>query len=147
MKLKNDKGITLATLTITIIMMVIVAGIVIYYGSNAIKQAKVQDVRTNMLLIQAEIKEYVEQAKFEGKDTIDGVVKDGVALSIYESPQTDYYVIRNIEEIGLHELYSEDYYIAYDIDSTMVDVYYIPGVKDSSGYTYHTLSEINAIFE
>ena len=52
----NDKGITLASLVITIIVLLIIASIAIYYGTEAIKKANVENIRTNMLLINSQIK-------------------------------------------------------------------------------------------
>ena len=89
-----------------------------------------------MLLIQAEAKKYVEQAKFEGKDTIDGIEVKGKVLSITESTEyAGYYKINNMSVLGLDELSSEKYLIVYDISTIDVDVYYTPGVKDSDGNT------------
>ena len=63
--MKKQKGITLIALTITIIVMIIIASITIYAGIDLIQQAKLQDLVTNMLLIQAKAKEYVEEVSFK----------------------------------------------------------------------------------
>ena len=44
---------------------VMLATITMYYGNSAIKEAKLQDLKTNMLLIQTKAKEYVENANFD----------------------------------------------------------------------------------
>ena len=64
MKVKNNKGITLIALTITIIILLILASITIYSGKESIKKAQLESLKTNMLLIKAKAKEYVEQASF-----------------------------------------------------------------------------------
>ena len=65
MKVKNNKGITLIALTITIIILLILASITIYSGKESIKKAQLESLKTNMLLIKAKAKEYVEQASFK----------------------------------------------------------------------------------
>lgn len=63
--MKKENGITLVALTITIIVMLIIASITTYYGTDLIKEAKLQDLRTNMLLIQAEAKKGLEEVCFQ----------------------------------------------------------------------------------
>lgn len=62
---KNEKGITLVALTITIILMLIIASITIYSGKSVIKEAKLEELKTNMLLIEAKARECVEDANFK----------------------------------------------------------------------------------
>ena len=64
MNLKNNKGITLIVLVITIIVLLIIAGVTITAGTESIKRAKLETLRTNMLLIKAKSKEYCEEANF-----------------------------------------------------------------------------------
>ena len=58
MKVKNNKGITLIALTITIIILLILASITIYSGKESIKKAQLESLKTNMLLIKAKAKEH-----------------------------------------------------------------------------------------
>ncbi len=62
---KNEKGITLVVLIITIIILMILAGITIYAGTNSIKKANLEGLKTNMLLIETKAKEYIENASFK----------------------------------------------------------------------------------
>lgn len=64
--IKNEtKGVTLVALIITIIVLLIIAGITVYSGKDIIKKAKLEELKTNMLLIQAKAREYVEEATFQ----------------------------------------------------------------------------------
>ena len=64
--LKNKtEGITLVALSVMIVILLILAGIGVYTGRNTIKKAKLEELKTNMLLIQAKAKEYVEHATFK----------------------------------------------------------------------------------
>ena len=65
MSIKKDKGVTLVTLTITIIVLLIIAGIALYNGKGTIQEANLEELRTNMLLIEAKSKGLVEEANFQ----------------------------------------------------------------------------------
>ena len=62
---KSSKGVTLIALVTTIAVMIIIASITIYEGKELIQQAELEELRTNMPLIQAKSMEYVEQANFQ----------------------------------------------------------------------------------
>ena len=64
MKKNNQKGITLIALGITIIILLILSGITIFSGTESIRRANLEELKTNMLLIQTKAKEYVENASF-----------------------------------------------------------------------------------
>lgn len=63
--MKNNKGITLVSLVITVIVMLILALVVVNIGRESIDKANLQNIKTNMLLIEAKVKEYVENANYE----------------------------------------------------------------------------------
>ena len=63
--MKENKGITLVALVITIVVLLILAGISIGKGSNIIKSSQLENLKTNMLLIKVKAKEYVENANFQ----------------------------------------------------------------------------------
>ena len=71
MRIKENKGITLIILVITIIVLLILAGVTINAGTESIKKAKLETLRTNMLLIKAKSKEICEEANFKA-----GIIKD-----------------------------------------------------------------------
>ena len=59
--MKNNSGITLATLIITVIVITIIATISVYEGKELIAKAKVETLETNMLTIQAKAKSYADE--------------------------------------------------------------------------------------
>lgn len=65
MNLRNNKGITMVALIITVILMLILFTITINYGKDTIKKTKLESFKTNMLLIEAKAKEYVEKANHD----------------------------------------------------------------------------------
>lgn len=62
---RNSKGVTLISLVIMIIVLGILASIVVTFGTQAINNANIQNLKTNMLLIEAKAKEYVENANYD----------------------------------------------------------------------------------
>lgn len=69
--MKKNKGITIIALVITIILLLIIAGISIEVGNNIIKKSNLENQKTNMLLIRVKGKEYVENANFKLGTNID----------------------------------------------------------------------------
>ena len=64
--MKNkERGVTLVTLAVTVTILIIIAGISIYSGKDTIKKAELEELKTNMLLIEAKAREYVEDATFK----------------------------------------------------------------------------------
>lgn len=58
---KNNSGITLIVLVITIIVILILAGITIDGGTKLIKRSKIESLLTNMITIKANAKVYAEE--------------------------------------------------------------------------------------
>lgn len=69
--MKGNKGITMIVLIITIVVLLILAGISIGTGNNIIKESERENLKTNMLLIKVKGKEYVENANFKLGTNID----------------------------------------------------------------------------
>ena len=63
--IKQEKGVTLIVLVVTIIVLLILAAITMYGGTDMIDKSRLEGLKTNMLLIQTKAKEYVENAKFQ----------------------------------------------------------------------------------
>lgn len=83
-EIKNkSEGVTLLALTITIAILLIIAGISVYSGKDTIKKAKLEELKTNMLLIQAKAREYVEDATFKMGINPDDNKKNQVREEVY----------------------------------------------------------------
>lgn len=163
MKVKNNKGITLIALTITIIILLILSSITIYSGKESIKKAQLESLKTNMLLIKAKAKEYVEQASFKN-----GVNKSEISeeakneLKGKEANASDYskqnitinggeilYKLTsdNLKEMGLKDVKlgsNEEYLVKYNIKDVTVEVYNTSGYENN-GTTVYSLSELEKI--
>lgn len=81
---KNEKGISLLTLTITIIVLLIIIGVSVAVGKESIQLAKLQSLKTNMLLIKAKARESVEEASFKiGTNTEDANAVNDIRQEVY----------------------------------------------------------------
>ena len=74
--MRNNKGITIIVLVITIIVLLILSGISIKTGNNIIKQSSLENIKTNMLLVKIKAKEYVENANFKLGTAFDKVTDE-----------------------------------------------------------------------
>ena len=81
---KKETGVTLVALSITIVVLLILATIAINGSTSIIKRAKLEEMKTNMLLIQAKAREYVEDATFKMGINPDEPKKANVRSKVYE---------------------------------------------------------------
>lgn len=159
MQIRSEKGITLMVLVITAVVLLILAGVGIKYGSDAIEKATLEEIRTNMLLVEAKAKEYVEEANFKMGISPDDTKKAEVRKEVYEDeaklqpasgvsapseiPVNDCYLVteetRNLwglNDIKLDE--GENYLIKFDDTNLTVEVY------NTKGYNGHySLTDID----
>lgn len=160
---KND-GITLVALVITIIVLLILAGIGTQEGSKTIKKAQLEELKTNMLLIQAKAKEYVETVNFKIGKTTDENEKANIRKEVYEDdaklkpagntitanssiPVSECYIVTEdtMKQWGLNniQLANNEYYlIKFDEANTTVEVYNTVGYNDK-----YSLTDIDNIDE
>ena len=164
MNIKESKGITLIALMITIIVIIIIARVSFEGGQNVIKKTKLEGIKTNMLLIQAKSKEYVEKAIFNmGINPNDESKKEAARQKIYvdeaglekagddiptEFNITDssicYWLTEEaqskwgLNEVDLNE--KEKYLIEFDEENETAEVYYTEGFDGK-----YSLTEINQI--
>ena len=167
--MKNNKGITMIALTITIIVMIILAGITIDYGMGVLQNVKLQDLRTNMLLIQAKAKEYVEEVNFQIANVTDEEEQNriksenlkGISLADssidsdvlnaaentgkIEEDKSNYYYLTpdNLEEMGIQNMDSDEYgyfIVKYDIENISVEVINTKGYQGN-----YTLEQLNSL--
>ena len=162
MKLKKTNGVTLIALVITIMILSIIAGIAFYSGREIIQKANLESLRTNMLLIQAKAREYVETATFKMGINPDDDKKNEVRQEVYEneallekassvpgqfgiSDTSTCYLLTNgakekwgLQDIELKE--NEKYIIQFDEANEKVEVYNTEGFDGK-----YSLTDINEI--
>lgn len=157
MNVKQNKGITLIALVITIVVLIIITSISVYYGGGIIKQANLETLKTNMLLIQAKAKEYVEEVnhKLYQNEAEDGeeiyesyglkkVEGDEISDITGETTGELYYVTNEALDImGLSQIKEEQdnqFILEFNKDNISVNVFSVPGFQDK-----HELSELEEL--
>lgn len=162
--MKNENGVAIPTLIIVIAIIIVVAVIGIKYGMKMVNENQLQDLRTDMLLIQADTKKDLEGVRFQTvnldknkeedlakinevkKENLKGVPLQGTEIekSVPEGITIDencYYLDENIlKNMGVKEVESEkygNYIVKYDFDNIKVEVI------NTKGYEGHyTLTDL-----
>jgi len=68
--MRNYKGVTLISLTISLLTIGILSGVVFKYGGSLVKRAVLQNINKDMLLIQAKTRAIGENAKFNNDESM-----------------------------------------------------------------------------
>lgn len=104
--MRKENGITIIVLVITIIVLMIIAGISINEGGKSINMSKLENLKTNMLLIKAKAKEYAENANFKLGTNIDSLSSEDKDKRIETAlkeltgekvSEADYNILENIK--------------------------------------------------
>ena len=166
MNLDKVHGATISTAVITIIVLLIIAGISVYSGTDIIKRAKLEELKTNMLLIETKAKECVENANFklgkidnlgddekqnrinEAKKELKGTeIDEADNIDIEKSEYNYYYKLTedNLKDMGLSNIKLSDtdglYIVKYDIKNAKVEEIY-----NTKGYEgKYSLTDIEQI--
>jgi Tfp pilus assembly protein PilE len=148
--ISNQKGITIITLAVTIIVMVILASVTVNAGTNIIKKANLQNINTNMMLIQAKTKTIEEQAKFNNDTsgykgtkianiTSNQLIENLISNNIIDDEENCYLLAQSdLNAMGLEKIDIEDGYIVnYDTN----EIIYVKGFE-ANNQTYYKLSEM-----
>ena len=138
MNLKNNKGITLISLIITVILLSILAYTTVSIGGNLSATAKFENVQTDLLLIKSKCDILANEAAIGeiGENELYGEIQsDGTYKGWYKLSQGE------LNTIGLQKAKEKDgYYVNYGSDGK-VDVAFEKGVE-FEGETYYKLSSI-----
>lgn len=152
--MKENKGITLLALIITIIVMLILASVVIRYGTKEIEKAKLEDLQATMLLIQGKSKIIIDKEGFGESYDNTGMIKleeaSNYDISLLQS------VLSGIEDKSNLYIWEQtamdnnniDVTITptqfYVIDYSTGEIYYSLGYSTDSGI-YYSLTDIQNI--
>ena len=147
MNLKMEKGITIIALIITIILMLILVGIGINFGGDALNRAKLEDIKTDMISIKTRAKIIAEQYNFKDIDnlvgnTITDEEKDKLTLNEKTEglEEDEYEILKWSSEdlIGknLSTIEGEQYVVFYDLnDPNNCEVFYLEGYEGKYSLT------------
>lgn len=157
-KKMNQKGITLVALVITVILMLILVVVGYTFSREAIDKTRLEDIKTNMLLIQGKAKTIYERYSFKEIEELPGVeytkgsnsagtynIENGLKINISEKDEGIYYIweTEDLSKYGLGSINvdNEEFYI---IDYETGEVFYSLGYT-VDGTTYYSLTELQSL--
>lgn len=157
--MRQEKGITMVSLVITILILVVLVGVGIYSASPIIGKATAEDLTTELMLIQAKWKVEREKVNFDGDSSLDSqlIIGEGEGkgklIEEYQTQKgawaedgdnTTYYQLPQeaLNAMGLGMLKAENKYIVnYDND----EIIYGDGFDAEDKKTYYKLSDIKEL--
>ena len=145
MIIKNEKGITLTTLILTIVLILIIGGMMGYYSTSGLNLKRINNMYSDIEQIQTEVDTYYL------KNNELPILNVNVSFSKYSNPNdnSEYYVI-DLSKLGNLKLnYGkkfeniksrnnlENYTDVYIINKQSQTIYYLKGIEfeDNSYYT------------
>ncbi len=147
MNLRGEKGITIVALIIMVIVMLILVAVGVEFGTDAVKQAQLEDIKTDMLSIKTKAKIVVEQYNYK---EIDGLVgtqitnEDANKINVDISSNAENFrkwSSSDLESQGLSTIEGDRYIVHYDIENpNNCEVYYLKGYNGK-----YSLSELQEL--
>lgn len=154
--MKSEKGMTFLSTAILVFVIALLVFGVIYFVRIQAEKEKAEDIKTDMLLVQAKVKTISSEYILEKKDEIlkgtklsdmeeNETIKTFLAKELFDPKEKDtkYYVLNqeNLNELNLNQvtLKENTYYI---VEYTKNKVYYTDGFVFEDGNTYYEIKEI-----
>lgn len=160
MQIKNEKGISLVILVMTIIVLAILTTITIKEIGGLMRQVRLETVVTDLLLVQAKAKVIAEKASFnddesllkgqriseiQNNEEIENLKNNGI-ISEAEVNYDKYYMWdkQTVEELdlGITQMEDTDFFI---VNYETEQVIYPSGYRHTDGNTYYKLTEITEL--
>lgn len=166
LKLRENKGITMLALMVTVIVLIILARVSLVIGTKVTSQIRVDSYYTDMITIKAKAKVLAEEVNaqiwnLEGEDKenkrrelylsnynmkaeeLTEEFKQQIDPSVGENEQGFLVTKVTLEKMGLSGMdESRNYIVIYNInDYTKIDVIYKPGLE-YNGSMYYSLSRL-----
>lgn len=163
--MEKQKGVAIPVLIIGVVIIIAIASIIVHYAEDMVEENRLQDLRTNMLLIQAETKKDLEEVCFQTanldakkeedlakineikKEKLKGIiaqeseVKDSIPQEISIDENCYYLDETNLNEIGVKDLNPEKYgyfIVKYNFENITVEVINTKGYEGK-----YTLTQLN----
>ena len=164
--MEKQKGVAIPVLIIGVVIIIAIASIIVHYAEDMVEENRLQGLRTNMLLIQAETKKDLEEVCFQTanldakkeedlakineikKEKLKGTivqeseVKDSIPQEITIDENCYYLDETNLNEIGVKDLNPEKYgyfIVKYNFENITVEVINTKGYEGK--YTLTQLIE------
>lgn len=143
MNLKNEKGITIIALIITIILMLILVGVTVKVGTKEISKAKLEDIKTEMISIKTRAKIVKDKYDFKDIDNLVGTKLSEAtdynagAIDIPDESKENCYIWTqedlNSQELSSIKVDKDKFYVVYYGDD--IEIYYSKGVDGKYSLT------------
>lgn len=132
--LKNEKGVTIIALVVTVIVIFILAGISLTQGTKLIKKAKSESFVTNMITIRAKSKVYAEEvnAKTWGKND-NGVTRSNLFSDNYNMTKVENLSQEQIAALD-EEVTKDGSYESYSLTEQALEKMGLEDVKEDTNY-------------
>ncbi len=144
MNLNNEKAITIIALIITIIVMLILAGVGVHFGNEALNKAKLEDIKTDMSSIKTKAKIVAEKYNFKDIENLIGneiTDEETQKLGIENSSEIRKWSSSDLSEQGLSTIDGDIYVVKYNLeDPNNCEVYYLTGYEGK-----YSLTDLEAI--
>lgn len=139
MNLKKENAITIIALIITIILMLILVGVGMHFGTDAIDKAKFEDIKTDMISIKTKAKIVAEQYNFKDIDSLVGnTLADSEAqkLGLTNSENLRKWSSDDLSSQNLSTIQGDVYVVYYDLDDpNNCEIYYLSGYEGKYSLT------------
>ena len=153
--MKSEKGLTFISTAILVVVIAAITFGVVYFVRLQLDKGKNEDIKTDMLLVEARVQKLSSEYILEKKEDIlvgtkltemeeEQLVKEFLEKELFDPKEkgAKYYVLNqeNINEMKLEnvELEKDSYYI---VDYTSSKVYYTKGYSDDEGEVYYTVEK------
>ena len=156
--MKSEKGLTFLGTIILVVIIALIAFGVVYFTRMEVSKEKAEDIKTNMLLVQAKVKKISGDYTLEKNEEVligtklsemkeEEPIKEFLEKELFDLDEKGkkYYVLnqQNLNDLNLGNVILEEnsYYI---VEYTSSEVYYTKGYSDENGEAHYKVTEQKA---
>lgn len=133
MDLNKENAITIVALIITVIVMLILLGVGVQFGSEALTKAKLEDIKTDMSSIKTKAKIVAEKYNFKDIENLIGSTitdEEAQKLGIQNNNEIRKWSNSDLNEQGLSNIEGDVYVVQYNLENpNNCEVYYLTGYQ------------------
>ena len=139
MNLKKENGITIVALVIAVVLMIILVGVAVNYGTDSINKANLEDIKTDMISIKTRAKIIADHYNIKDIENLVGSVitdEEAQKLGITNSEQLRKWSSSDLSNQGLTTIEGDKYIVKYDLENpNNSEVYYLEGYEGKYSLT------------
>ena len=154
--IKSEKGMSFISTIILVIIIIAIACLAVYFTRNEVSKEKTEDIKTDMLRVEAKVQEISGNYTLEKKEELligtklsdmmeEDNIKEFLEKRLFDSEEKEkeYYVLNqeNLNELNLGNvvLEKDSYYI---VEYTSNQVYYTKGYRNENGDIHYQSQEV-----